>query len=609
MPFFEFGVARVLVVQIRQGHQRQVQAPANVLVHLAREIRDEDRPGKERRELRPGLPEVEVHPADPGERHRKGVGAGVEDTAEQGPDPLSTHRLDDAFAGLAFLPQRAEALVRVAEHRVVAGTRHRQPRGEVRGVDGVVAVAIVLLDQDGPARQVHGVLGEDRSDQRERAALRVLDALELLRLHVGCDVVPAVALFEPQPRLREGDAVDPDLAAVQRFCSLASLDAHHVTDAAVHRVGAGELVHVLLVEPQLERGRDHLLRFDLRQRELLPSLQLHAVHAKGRLHPVLHTRSVDELPQFERHVDAHGQAGGLEVQAREHRHRVVVEQLTLRLACRLPAGDDLLHAHAGARRDIHRLEHPIVARRDPRVEQDVLGIGPAPGRLARSRSSVEGAAVDRVEAGDLRSPGGRVDEAERLRRLPGAAGSQQHRHVCRSASDERHRRRRGAAVHGHRHRRTLGRRHLEPAGERPRQELRRGAEAAQCRRGCRLHPHDRRASHARRHQRVEPGRDAVRRLRGGAEDDRLAGRRPVTRGGRRLADGEDQRIDVCQDPPAGAVVPSVRRDVRAIDGERDLKARPYAPRLDRQRSERELEPVGRRGSSGRFDDQTVHAGP
>ena len=254
------------------------------------------------------------------------------------------------------------------------------------------------------------------------------------------DVVLPVALLELQADLAEVQAVDPDLAAVERLARLRRPDRDGEAHPAVDGLGAEQFVGVLLVDAQLQGPGHHLVRLNLRQRELLALPQLDAVDAEGRLHPVLHAGAVHELAQFERDVERFGEIGDFEVDAEEAGDRVVVEDEALHLARRLPPGDDLLDAQARPAGDTYRLEEPIVAGRHRRLQQDVVRIGPATRGRGAGRAGTEAPAAEHVHAGDTN--GLRLRRIGRERQLPRHAGRraglQQERDVGRLAAHKGH---------------------------------------------------------------------------------------------------------------------------------------------------------------------------
>ncbi len=424
-------------VVLRDGRQRDVHAEPQPFRDRFRQVGRNNGTREKHRQLSARLPNVEIDEAQAGQRDRKVEGPFVHHAHQERSDP-ARRRLD--HPGAALTAQDAQAFVGVTEHPQVRASSLRKGALEGRRIDLVVGEPVGLLQQEAPACRVHHLLDVNRAEEVERFAASRGNQLVVLRFHMGEDVAATATLLQLHSDLAEGQAVDPDLAAEQHRAGLFWFDADHIARRAVDRVRAEKGVPVLLVQRQLEGLGDHLLGFQLRQGEPPGARESHAVDEERRLDPVALARSVDELPQLQRDVEARPESRRLEVQGEQAVSRVIVEVALLRRPILLPACDDLFDAKVAAPCHVDRFVGPLAALATADRQHRVLRVGVAvlrrglAGRVDRARGQaapVQGVVTCQLEA--IRAVRG---HREAPRTLPRAAGLDEKRDVRRAAVHE-----------------------------------------------------------------------------------------------------------------------------------------------------------------------------
>ncbi len=148
---------------------------------------------------------------------------------------------------------------------------------------------------------------------------------------------------------REGLPIDPDGSAVQRRIAPDRLEPHDVAVVSADAVGAVQAISVSLVEPQLQRQRQHLLRLEQRERRAIGP-PARSVDEEGQLFP-LHLRSGNEVPVLADDVVAGIGGRGTEVLLHPGACDVVPHEPVVQALARLVPGDDLGDRQSAVGRD------------------------------------------------------------------------------------------------------------------------------------------------------------------------------------------------------------------------------------------------------------------
>ena len=187
-------------------------------------------------------------------------------------------------ARLALLHEVADALVRVAVHDPVARTRGAPLPVEVGRVQREIRQTNLALDQHAAAGDQEDLLADQVIEQPDRPAVDVSGRLEHLRLVVRDDRTAQLRLdrLNLEPDVRR--AVDPHRPAIERVRRIDRVEPDDERRPSADRVHAVEPVRVVLVQPQVERQRQHLLGLHERKRRTI-GRPLRAVQLEAQLLP------------------------------------------------------------------------------------------------------------------------------------------------------------------------------------------------------------------------------------------------------------------------------------------------------------------------------------
>ena len=282
-------------------------------------VRGQKRAGEEHRELLALPPEIEIEVLDPEKRNRIVKRLIVETSGDPERALLRDLLLDHAMSGLlAIRHQVAHPQVGVTHHLELRTVRGAAPLDEARRIDLDVLHLHVPLDRRRATGGREDLLPLDLERKhdvrppRKRAIDLRLDVRERLSLQVE--------LHGIAPQQRERLRVDPDFAAVHGLASEALLrrkrDLVRAPTPDLRR--AGELISVVLGQPDVERKGRHLLRLqdrDLRKRLPLP---LDAVQIELLPSPVRGLAPAEEEWPADRQVERLVDLGDAESERRLH---------------------------------------------------------------------------------------------------------------------------------------------------------------------------------------------------------------------------------------------------------------------------------------------------
>ena len=225
--------------------------------------------------------ELEVEDVDPADRQRAVERridvAPIAERAGRRRHPLA----DDAL--VALLDEVAHTLVGVAVHDAVARPRGLALPVEVGRVQPKSAEDLAL-DQHAAAGNQEDLLAGQTVEQPDRPAVDVAGRLEHVRLVVRDDRTVQLRLDRLHLEPHERRAIDPHGAPVERLRRIDRLEPDDERRPPADRLHALQPVRVVLVQPQVERQRQHL--FGLHQRKGGPiGRPLRAVQFEAQLLP------------------------------------------------------------------------------------------------------------------------------------------------------------------------------------------------------------------------------------------------------------------------------------------------------------------------------------
>ncbi len=245
----------------------------------------------------------------------------------------------------------AQPLIGFFVHHAVARASGVASRGEVALVHLNVREHDALLDQDIAAGDHQNLPGRHPGEQKHGTAADGRDRRVVLRLFVRHDRRGKPALHRLHAHAREGRAIDPHGAAIQRLSADDRLELDHITVELVYHLRPAQLVAVVGVESKLQRKRQHLLGLQERKRGPVGS-PLRAVDRKRQFFP-FDVGAADEVTVFRHDVVARIGHRRPEVLLHARIGRVIPNGKILRALLLLMARDDL--------RDRQRLRRRHVA--------------------------------------------------------------------------------------------------------------------------------------------------------------------------------------------------------------------------------------------------------
>ena len=267
------------------GETEEVDARVELAAPQVRvlEVAERDDSAVQQRQLHVAVEEVEVQDVETADGQRI-VERWIDVRAKRERARRRGHLVAD-HPRLPFLHEVPNPLVGVAVHDAVRRAGRRSHSVEVRHVQGDVREVQLPLDEDAAAGDEEHLLADQmvhqpRGTSRKSAGLRVD-----LRLVVRHDRTGQLRLHCLDLEPDEAAPIDPHRTAVERPPRIDRIETDDERGPSADRLDAVQAICVVLVQPEIEGQRKHLLRLHERKRRSIRR-PFRAVQLEAQLLPL-----------------------------------------------------------------------------------------------------------------------------------------------------------------------------------------------------------------------------------------------------------------------------------------------------------------------------------